>query len=180
MAWHQAGQALEPPQRQLGQDCALVWYGGGQHDVVDADPVRGDHDQVIAVGIPVADLPECTSFMAPSSPGRSAGPAPPAAPRRVRSGELGQPLEDRAEALDVALGPGYLVEPGSSSACPRAARGRAGSRGTRADSQVCMAAAWTSALGVLAGQAAAISSSRTAEVKIRPWLDSRFPASARR
>jgi hypothetical protein len=50
------GEALEPPQRQLGEDFALVRNRRGQHDVVDGDPVGGDQDQIVAVGVDVADL----------------------------------------------------------------------------------------------------------------------------
>ena len=49
-------EPVEPPQRQLGEDPALVGYGRGQHNVVHGDPVRRDENQVLAVGVDVTDL----------------------------------------------------------------------------------------------------------------------------
>ncbi|MDQ0942337.1 hypothetical protein QFZ67_004042 [Streptomyces sp. V1I1] len=39
-------EALEPPQRQLGEDPALVEDLGGQHPVVGGDAVACDHHEV--------------------------------------------------------------------------------------------------------------------------------------
>jgi hypothetical protein len=49
-------ELVEPPQRHLGEDPALVRYRRRQHDVVDRDPVGGDQQEVVAVGVDVADL----------------------------------------------------------------------------------------------------------------------------
>jgi len=51
-----AGQ-LEPEQRHLGEDLALVRDLGRQDHVVDGDPIGGDHDQLVAVLIDLTDLP---------------------------------------------------------------------------------------------------------------------------
>ena len=53
---HQARELVEPPQGELGEDLALVRDQCGQHDVVDADLVRGDKQDVVAIGVDVADL----------------------------------------------------------------------------------------------------------------------------
>jgi hypothetical protein len=50
------GELLEPPQRELGEQRALVRDPGRQDDVVDRQPVRRDQDQVVAVLVDVADL----------------------------------------------------------------------------------------------------------------------------
>jgi hypothetical protein len=47
---------LEPEQRHLVQDLALVGDLGRQDHVVDRDPIGGDHDQVVAVLVDLADL----------------------------------------------------------------------------------------------------------------------------
>jgi hypothetical protein len=49
-------ELLEPPQAQRGQERALAGHRGRQHHVVDADAVGGDEDQVVSVGVDVADL----------------------------------------------------------------------------------------------------------------------------
>ena len=53
---HDVRQLLEPPQRQLGEDRALVRDRRRQHHVVHRDPVGGDQDQVGPVLVDVADL----------------------------------------------------------------------------------------------------------------------------
>jgi hypothetical protein len=50
-----AGQ-LEPEERDLREHLALVGDLGGQDHVIDRDPIRRDHDQLIAVLVDLADL----------------------------------------------------------------------------------------------------------------------------
>ena len=59
MTWfgHQVGELVEPPQRELGEDPALVGDLGGQHPVVGGHAVAGDHHEVARlVPVQVAHL----------------------------------------------------------------------------------------------------------------------------
>ncbi len=59
---HQVVELVEPPQGQLGEDLPLARDGRRQHDIVDADPVRGDQQDVLAVRVNVADLAGMQQF----------------------------------------------------------------------------------------------------------------------
>ena len=48
--------ASEPERRQLRKDPALVRHGGAEYHVVGGDPVGGDHEEVLADLVHVADL----------------------------------------------------------------------------------------------------------------------------
>ena len=66
MVRHDVRQLAEPPQRQLGQDLALVRDRRRQHDVVDAHPVGGDQDEVVTVRVQIADLAGIDELHGPS------------------------------------------------------------------------------------------------------------------
>ena len=80
---------LEPEHRHLGQHLALVGDRGRQDDVVGRDPVGGDHDDLVAVRVHLADLSRgdqsqvveggahgAMLTMAGDGSGASQGPAP--------------------------------------------------------------------------------------------------------
>lgn len=46
MVGDQIGELVEPPEREPGEDAALVGDLGGQDPVVRGDTVAGDHDEV--------------------------------------------------------------------------------------------------------------------------------------
>ena len=53
----QVGELVEPPERELGEDAALVGDLGGQHPVVGGHTVAGDHHEVARlVPVQVAHL----------------------------------------------------------------------------------------------------------------------------
>src|SRR5699024_1600177 len=81
---HHVGQLLEPPQRELGEDLALVRDGGGQHDVVDAHAVGGHQDEVVTVGVDVTHLAGVQQFhVFPTRRSRSCGGSSGGARRRA-------------------------------------------------------------------------------------------------
>src|SRR6476659_3870187 len=59
---HEFGHLPEPPQGQLGQDRTLVRDGRRQHHVVHRHPIRGNQNQVIPVGVHVANLALANQF----------------------------------------------------------------------------------------------------------------------